>query len=148
MNDHSTRNQIDRTRDHLANERTFLAWLRTSLAALGFGFVLARMGLFLRELPSLVRQPGGPLRHVEVGGEFVLTGAVFLAVGTILALWAAWHYERNRRHLERDTFTPAIRSPRIIAALVFLAGILIIAMVLARGLLPHPVALPHAPGAP
>ena len=36
--------------NHLANERTFLAWVRTALSLLGLGFVLARMGLFLRQL--------------------------------------------------------------------------------------------------
>src|SRR5690348_17084534 len=36
--------------DHLANQRTFLAWIRTGLATITFGFVVARFGLFLREL--------------------------------------------------------------------------------------------------
>ena len=35
--------------DYLAAERTFLAWIRTGLALMGFGFVVARFGLFLRE---------------------------------------------------------------------------------------------------
>ena len=42
--------RLGRQREHQANERTFLAWLRTSLALIGFGFVIARFGLFLREL--------------------------------------------------------------------------------------------------
>jgi len=33
-------NQIERSREHLANERTFLAWIRTSIALMGFGFVI------------------------------------------------------------------------------------------------------------
>ncbi len=45
-----------RTRDHLANVRTFLAWVRTALALIGLGFVVARMGLFLRQLAA--EQPG------------------------------------------------------------------------------------------
>jgi|GEM_PF-5432662 len=40
----------DRQREHQANERTFLAWLRTSIALIGFGFAIARFGLFLRQL--------------------------------------------------------------------------------------------------
>jgi len=35
---------IDRQREHQANERTFLAWLRTSIALIGFGFAIARFG--------------------------------------------------------------------------------------------------------
>ena len=41
---------IQRYTDHAANERTFLAWIRTGLALMGFGFVVARFGIFLREL--------------------------------------------------------------------------------------------------
>src|SRR5438045_9759054 len=36
--------------DHLANQRTFLAWIRTGLATITFGFVVERFGLLLREL--------------------------------------------------------------------------------------------------
>jgi len=39
-----------RAREHLANERTLLAWVRTAVALMGLGFVVARFGLFLRQL--------------------------------------------------------------------------------------------------
>ncbi len=40
----------DRQREHQANERTFLAWLRTAIALIGFGFAIARFGLFLSQI--------------------------------------------------------------------------------------------------
>ena len=46
----------------LAAERTFLAWIRTGLALMGFGFVVARFGLFLRELTAVQKIPQ-PLSH-------------------------------------------------------------------------------------
>jgi uncharacterized membrane protein YidH (DUF202 family) len=52
--------KIDRQREHQANERTFLAWLRTSIGLIGFGFALSRFGLFLRELQITVTQQDIP----------------------------------------------------------------------------------------
>src|SRR5215469_5482224 len=46
----------------LANERTFLAWLRTSIAVMSLGFVIARFGLWLRELAVQIN-PHVVLRH-------------------------------------------------------------------------------------
>ena len=42
-----------RAREHLANERTLLAWIRTAIALMGLGFVVARFGLFLREISAI-----------------------------------------------------------------------------------------------
>ncbi|MEM9945649.1 MAG: DUF202 domain-containing protein, partial [Cyanobacteria bacterium P01_D01_bin.36] len=43
----------DRQREHQANERTFLAWLRTSISLIGFGFAIARFGLFIQQLEAI-----------------------------------------------------------------------------------------------
>ena len=48
--------RIDRQREHQANERTFLAWLRTSIALIGFGFAIARFGIFLKQMEAVMNQ--------------------------------------------------------------------------------------------
>jgi putative membrane protein len=47
-------------RVYFAAERTFLAWIRTGLALMGFGFVVARFGLFLREIAAMEARPPAP----------------------------------------------------------------------------------------
>ena len=71
-------NSIDRPdpRVPLAAERTLLAWVRTGLAMMGFGFVVARFGLFLRELAAV--RPDVPLRQ---GSASQWIGVVLVMLG-------------------------------------------------------------------
>jgi putative membrane protein len=73
-----SRQPNDRQREHQANERTFLAWLRTSIALIGFGFAIARFGLFLRQLElALTHQetPPNPIINSEnLGVSLVIFG--------------------------------------------------------------------------
>ncbi|MEO6812198.1 MAG: DUF202 domain-containing protein [Isosphaeraceae bacterium] len=120
----------DRTRDHLANERTFLAWIRTSLALIGLGFVLARMGLFLRQLAAVeISEPNGRL---PAGREFLITGIVFLVLGTALAGWSVVLYHRARRAIDAHNYEPAQHSASVLAAVVVVGGLAIASLVIGR----------------
>ena len=85
-------------RDHLANERTYLAWLRTGMALLGLGFVVARLRI---ELGQPVPQQPGPswLRGLTIG-----LGFAGLAVATVL--FATWRYWAVRKMIETQRFVP------------------------------------------
>jgi len=122
------------TRDHLANERTFLAWVRTALGLIGLGFVLARMGLFLRQLEaaSLLRE--GPKLRFHPGHEFIISGVVFLVIGTVLSGWAGGRYGTNRRTIDAGRYVPAAESVRALTALVVAGGLVIAGMVIWRTL--------------
>ncbi len=122
--------QQDRTRDHLANERTFLAWIRTTLGLLGLGFVLARMGIFLRQIAADI--PGAQPQHANTGHEFLVSGVVFLAIGTGLAGAAAWIHDRNRRAIDSASYKPAHYAIYGLAAIVVAGGLIIIALVIWR----------------
>lgn len=65
--------------DHFANERTFLAWVRTSITIMAFGFVVAKFGLLLRELSGGASGTTVPAPVSEVTGvSLVLAGAAVL----------------------------------------------------------------------
>src|SRR5215469_1860512 len=91
-------------RDVLAAERTFLAWIRTGLALMGFGFVVARFGLFLREIQ--IGQRGQTLVSQSPGFSRWF-GTSLIAVGVIVNGVAAFHHARLVRELDRGGLPPA-----------------------------------------
>jgi putative membrane protein len=106
-----------RTRDHLANERTFLAWIRTGLGMIGLGFVAARLGLFLHEMAVPVPASGN-----EKGSEFVLAGLVILCCGVALTVWGGYAYRRGRVAINREKFEPANWPIVLVTTIVALGG--------------------------
>ena len=84
--------------DYLAAERTFLAWIRTGLALMGFGFVVARFGLFLEAL-----QIGRPSPSVRPYGPSFWFGTALIALGVVVNLVSARTHVRLIRNLNRGT---------------------------------------------
>ncbi|GAB1541229.1 DUF202 domain-containing protein [Scytonema sp. NUACC21] len=120
---------IDRQREHQANERTFLAWLRTSIALIGFGFAIARFGLFLRQLNSTLTQqepPSHPLFNSEnLGVSLVVFGIVTIAL-------AAWRYNQVFWQIERGNYQPRRFTVWVMTGFVMVFGLLSIPMLLVR----------------
>jgi putative membrane protein len=80
--------------DYLAAERTFLAWIRTDLALMGFGFVVARFGLFLQALQS-----GQSNFQVRPYGPSFWFGTALIVLGVIVNMVCAWNHIRLVREL-------------------------------------------------
>ena len=91
----------DKASNHLANERTFLAWVRTGVAIVVFGFAIGRFAIALRQLTAL----GG---HVsKTTGLSVWMGVVSMIAGVAMVLAALFRYRKTRALLERGAFEPA-----------------------------------------
>jgi len=116
----------DTTSDHLANERTLLAWIRTSIAIIVFGFVIARLGIAVRQLIAI---SGRSVPAGRPGGSAYL-GAAFVAIGVLFALGAWFHYARTRAAIERGTFQPTSRAGALLTILVALFGAVLIGYLL------------------
>jgi uncharacterized protein (DUF302 family)/uncharacterized membrane protein YidH (DUF202 family) len=75
--------------DYLAAERNFLAWIRTGIALMGFGFVVARFGVFLRML-----QTGASAAQPENFGFSFWVGTVLIVVGVFVNVWSVRNHLR------------------------------------------------------
>jgi putative membrane protein len=114
--------------DHLANERTFLAWIRTSIALMGFGFVVVKFSLFVRQLSLAFTG-----RQVIVSQGFSgVIGTCLVAIGALTALLGYIRYKRTEKQLLSQTFYPKSKL-----LLFFTAGIIGASLLLLYYLLPN-----------
>jgi putative membrane protein len=90
----------NRARDHLANERTFLAWVRTGIAVIVFGFAIGRFAIAVRQFMQLQG------RIVPQSGLSVWFGMVAIIAGVLFCL-AGWvRYRKTREQIESGNFEP------------------------------------------
>jgi putative membrane protein len=99
----------------LAAERTFLAQVRTGVAVMAFGFVVARFALFLRGL--------GHVRTPPPAGLDVMAGALLTGLGGLAVLTAALRLRRRRRQIAAGRLTPTSRSDLALALALTVAGL-------------------------
>ena len=125
---------IKRYSDHAANERTFLAWVRTAIAVMAFGFVIERFDLFLQiAAPQLAQRQLGA--HSQTFAN--VAGLIFIGVGVAMIALAVVRFVRTTKDIDSDADVPS-SGERIDVALAALIGLLGVALFLylSRAVLP------------
>jgi putative membrane protein len=125
---------IKRYSDHAANERTFLAWVRTAIAVMAFGFVIERFDLFIQvAAPQMAQRQFTP--HGQAFAN--AAGLAFIAIGVAMTALAALRYVRTTKEIDSDETvpSPAERFDLALAALIGLLGMSLF-LYLSRAVLP------------
>lgn len=104
-----TERSSGRVREHLANEGTYLAWMRTAIALMGFGVVIVRIQVFH---PPLLPNSGNSWK----------LGLFFSVIGLVMVLLSTQHYFAIRYDIDEDTYKPADRWVILLSLAVLLLG--------------------------
>lgn len=109
---------VNYVRDHLANERTYLAWIRTAVALLGFGVLVVRSRSSIIE-PLAGASQLHPTREHAIGLGFAIAGLLTVVLAT-------WQYFAVRRAIDSATYQPSGWWIVILSLAVALIGILLL----------------------
>jgi putative membrane protein len=115
--------------DHAANERTFLAWVRTGIAVIAFGFVIEKFNLFVLTMASAssldaghrlqVERVSGPLGRYD-GLALVLVGLALIVTAAVRFVRTGWRLDDQEVHSASSLRAELILSA---ALALFVAGI-------------------------
>ncbi len=111
--------RADKIRDHLANERTFLAWIRTSISIIVFGFVVAKFGITIREFFFFQNH------LINGGGSSVSVGVGFMVMGILLAPLSLIRYQMTMRQIESEQFRPASGIALFLGTMTAVFGVIL-----------------------
>lgn len=114
--------QFEHTREHLANERTFLAWIRTSLAIIGLGFVVVKFSLFVREM-EIVLSSKHEVRHTP--SYSLPLGLILIALGAIITAVSYLRYRRIQARISNGEYIQSSTLIKITTIVLVLACVLL-----------------------
>jgi uncharacterized membrane protein YidH (DUF202 family) len=131
-----TPSRVLNRRVHMANERTFLAWIRTSIGIMAFGFVVEKFALFVKQLSYVLEISGlsGQQKNFKPLSETVplsrgyssVFGIILVGLGTLMGVLAFIRYKITERQIDEDTYRPSVILNVLLAISIFSVGVFLI----------------------
>ena len=122
MSDKDEKKKEPDIREHLANERTLLAWIRTSIGIMAFGFVVVKFSLFIRQISLLL----GKDIIVPPHGHSSLIGILLVVVGAVILILAYIKYHRTEKQITSSNFRPSSSLISYLTLTLIIISILLI----------------------
>lgn len=116
-------------RDHLANERTFLAWVRTSIGIMAFGFVVEKFALFIRQISLFFSTQNIQQSHALSSAHQTSSsvfGIFLVGFGALMGLFAFIKYRQIEKQIEENNFRYSTTLAAVVTTLVVLIGIFLV----------------------
>ena len=117
--------EIPNIRDHLANERTYLAWIRTSIGIMAFGFVIEKFALFLKNLQYFIRDSTSPEISSPPGYSTII-GIILVVMGALMGMLSFIRYKKVEQEINEGTYNPSLLLDILVALGLLIVGIFLI----------------------
>ena len=112
--------------DYLANERTFLTWVRTSIGIMAFGFVVVKFSLFVKQISILLGDKDAPEIPADQGHYSAIIGIVLVALGVVSILLSYIRYRVTTKQLEEGVYKHSSLHISLLTACIFLISVLLV----------------------
>jgi inner membrane protein YidH len=114
--------KVRNRRVHMANERTYLAWIRTSISIMAFGFVVEKFSLFVKNMAFYLGREATP----PAPGYSSLIGIILVGLGVVMGVLAFVRYKAVERQIEEDTYLPSAVLSVLLFLSVFSIGVFLV----------------------
>ena len=105
--------RVRNRRVHMANERTFLAWIRTSISIMAFGFVVEKFSLFVKQFAYYLGKEASP----PPSGYSAVFGVILVGLGAAIGVLSFFRYKAVELQIDEDTYVPS----RVLSVLLTLS---------------------------
>lgn len=109
-------------RVHMANERTFLSWIRTSIGIMAFGFVVEKFALFVKQVSYFL----GKEVAVPSRGYSSVFGISLVALGAIMGVLAFIRYKKVEKQIDDDAYRPSLILDILLTISILVIGIFLV----------------------
>ncbi len=113
-------------RVHMANERTFLAWIRTSIGIMAFGFVVERFTLFIKQMSFVLEQSNIKITLPNSHGYSAIAGIYLVGLGTLMSVLAYIRYKKVEKQIYEDSYQPASKLNILLTLSVLAIGVFLV----------------------
>lgn len=114
--------KIRNRRVHMANERTFLAWIRTSIGIMAFGFVVERFSIFVNQVSYFL----GKEVSLPSRGYSAALGISLVALGALMGVLSFIRYKKVERQINEDTYQPSMILDIMLALALLVIGVFLV----------------------
>ena len=118
--------RVRNRRVHMANERTFLAWIRTSIGIMAFGFVVEKFALFIKQMSLVLGKANIGNALPSSHGYSAIVGILLVGLGTLMGLLAFIRYKKVEKQIDADRYEPSSKLDILLTLSVLAVGIFLV----------------------